>query len=357
MARQLAASLMSMFASAQYQGDVITPAIDRKNIRKDFINNHSEFKDKIKIINTDAIPSSSSSSSSGVTIYDFYPLKISNNSKHQCGGIANNITMYHNRYASIPTEASSAEDVNKAKNNFSSFISTWPKPDELVTASLFMFKKAKTFYNEQILRGIMYFLKRNKFDLLRQLFLDSDDSYVFVYGLRSLNDNKLSLDTDIVQLFDSDVSHTMTLEFTNVKPSYIGSQGNCVLYCIIESKLLYDPIVDNNLNGFDIDVSCLQSAELRRSNRRSVSILSRRRSSVCRKRKKEEDSDDDHSNSETEYTEAMSSMPRCRSSKKRSVSRVVNHSGSSSSRSRSRSPASPPKSSEYRRRRADSRRR
>ena len=283
---------------ARQQNDEITHSTERKKIRNDFINNSSQYMDKIQFINDTA----TSISSTGVTIFDFYPLIINNNSKHQSKGIPNTITMYHNKYESLPSN--SDEDVNMLKNNFSSLINTILKSHELQTASMQMISRAKMFYDDHILRGIMYFLNhRNKFDLLRQLFLDSDNTYVFVYGLRTLNDNKLVLDKEIILLFDSDVSKTITLEFTNEKPSYIAEQDNCVLYCVIESKLQYNPIIDNNIkSGFEIDINHLKSAELRKNNRRSVSIMSRQSSMVRKKTKRKISQEDDYfSNSEEEY--------------------------------------------------------
>ena len=297
MAHHIASVIISMIGARQ-QNDEITHSTERKKIRNDFINNSSQYMDKIQFINDTA----TSISSTGVTIFDFYPLIINNNSKHQSKGIPNTITMYHNKYESLPSN--SDEDVNMLKNNFSSLINTILKSHELQTASMQMISRAKMFYDDHILRGIMYFLNhRNKFDLLRQLFLDSDNTYVFVYGLRTLNDNKLVLDKEIILLFDSDVSKTITLEFTNEKPSYIAEQDNCVLYCVIESKLQYNPIIDNNIkSGFEIDINHLKSAELRKNNRRSVSIMSRQSSMVRKKTKRKISQEDDYfSNSEEEY--------------------------------------------------------
>ncbi len=296
MAHHIASVITSMIGARQ-QNDEITHSTERKKIRNDFINNSSQYMDKIQFINDTA----TSISSTGVTIFDFYPLIINNNSKHQSKGIPNTITMYHNKYESLPSN--SDEDVNMLKNNFSSLINTILKSPELQTASMQMISRAKMFYDDHILRGIMYFLNhRNTFDLLRQLFLDSDDTYVFVYGLRTLNDNKLVLDKEIILLFDSDVSKTITLEFTNEKPSYIAEQDNCVLYCVIESKLQYNPIIDNNIkSGFEIDINHLKSAELRKNNRRSVSIMSRQSSMVRKKKKRRISREDDYfSNSEEE---------------------------------------------------------
>lgn len=295
MAHHIASVITSMIGARQ-QTDEITHSTERKKIRNDFINNSSQYMDKIQFINDTA----TSIPSTGVTIFDFYPLIINNNSKHQSKGVPNTITMYHNKYESLPSNGD--ENVNMLKNNFSSLINTILKSHELQTASMQMISRAKMFYDDHILRGIMYFLNhRNKFDLLRQLFLDSDDTYVFVYGLRTLNDNKLVLDKEIILLFDSDVSKTIMLEFTNEKPSYIAEQDNCVLYCVIESKLQYNPIIDNNIkSGFEIDINHLKSAELRKNNRRSVSIMSRQSTIVKKKRKRSSHEDDYFSNSEDE---------------------------------------------------------
>lgn len=307
------ASVITSMIGARQQTDEITHSTERKKIRDDFIKNSAQYKDKIQFINDDT---STSISSTGVTTFDFYPLIIQNNSKHQSKGVPNTITMYHNKYESLPPPPSSNdEDVNMLKNNFSSLVNTVLKSPELQTASMQMIGRAKMFYDDHILRGIMYFLNhRNKFDLLRQLFLDSDDTYVFVYGLRTLNDNKLMLDKEIILLFDSDVSKTITLEFTNEKPNYIAEQDNCVLYCVVESKLQYNPIIDGNLkgSGFEIDVNHLKSAELRQNNRRSVSIMSRQSSMVRKKKKRkrsEEEANFSNSEDELDDDERKSSPP------------------------------------------------
>ena len=316
---------------ARQQNDEIAHSSERKKIRTDFINHHSQYKDKIQFINDG--DASTSISSTGVTICDFYPLIIHNNSKHQTKGMPNAITMYHNTYESLPSKGD--EDVNVLKNNFTSHINTVSKSHELQSASIHIISRAKTFYDDHILRGIMYFLNhRNKFDLIRQLFLDGDDTYVFLYGLRTLNDNKLVLDKEIILLFDSDVSETITLEFTNEKPNYIAEQDSCVLYCVIKSKLQYNPIIDNNYikSGIEIDFNHLENAELRQNNRRSVSTIMCRQSFSKKKNKRKVPQEDDYfSNSEEENDRSSRRSPTT----------------TTTTQQRSPSPATPPSSDAY----------
>ena len=333
--------MFASFIGAGYENSEFTHPIEKKKIRAEYIKNNSKYNDKIRFVNsTSLFPSST-----GVAVVNFYPLVIHNDSTHQSrGGVPNDITMYYNKYESLPSQTN--KDINAMKNNFTNLINNFGKSNELHMASVQMISRAKTFYNDNIIRGIMYFLNvKNKFDLIRQMFFDSDDTYVFVYGLRTLNDNKLVLDKEVILLFDADISKTITLTFTNKKPSYIEDQDNCVLYCTIESKLQYNVIFDNNRRyGLDMDVNHLNSVDLRKKNRRSASIIS----TIIKKNKRKR-SEDYYSNSEEDEEDdyGYSSSSRSRRQRRRQK-RTKSRSRSRRSRSgsitekRSTSPPNPP---------------
>ena len=333
MTQFVASVITSLIGAGHDRNSEITHPIEKKKIRDEYIKNNSKYNDKIRFVNSTLL----SPSSNGVAIVHFYPLVIHYDSKHQSrGGTPNSITMYHDKYESLPSQTN--VDVNAMRNNFTNLISNVVKPNELHMASVQMIDRAKTFYNDNIIRGIMYFLNiKNKFDLIRQMFFDSDDTYVFVYGLRTLNDNKLVLDKEVILLFDADISKTITLTFSNKKPSYVEDQDNCVLYCIIHSQLQYNVIFDNNRrNRFDMDVNHLKSVDLRKKNRRSASIIS----NYTRRRRKRS-VEDYYSNSEEEEGEEYRSTRR-RQRRTRSRSPTNHKKRSSSPNNNSSSPPPPP---------------